>query len=573
MEEKKLSSQEKIKDESIYLKGNLAEELADGNDFVSDESYELLKFHGSYQGYDRDTATVRKKAGLDKEWEFMVRMTCPGGKLEADQYLGLDKICDEYANGTLRITTRETFQFHSIIKKNLKKHIAKLNDLLISCLGGCGDVVRNVVCSNAPINDVVHKRLLEDAIAVAKFTKPKTSAYHEIWLDGENLARTDENEDLEPLYGKHYMPRKFKIGFAVPMDNSVDVLANDLAFVLIFEGEKLKGYNVCLGGGMGVTHNKPETYPRIATPIAFVGADDLIKATEAVIKLQRDHGDRTNRKHARLKYVVQENGIAWTRKTLEEYFGSKMQDPVPVDKYVVVDHMGWHDQKDGKFYYGLPVSSGRIVDRGGEKIKTAIRQVVEKYKCSLRLTADQNLLFCDISPSDKDGLEAILKQNGVKLIGDITKLYRNTISCVALPTCGKALAEAERIKLPIVAEFEEILEKYNILNEKLAFRIAGCPNGCSRPYSGDIAIVGRMPDHYALYIGGDFEGTRLNSKIIDRVPYVNLKEVFGIIIEKFVSERNLGEGLGDYAHRIGVDQVGSQIVEKLGAKYKWAVLA
>jgi sulfite reductase (ferredoxin) len=567
-EENKPSKAEKIKEDSDYLRGNIIKELSDDNPYFSNESYELLKFHGSYQGYNRDTATARKKDGLDKEWEFMLRMTCPGGKLTAKQYLALDEIADKYANKTLRITTRETFQFHCIVKENLKKHIAAINEQLLSTLGGCGDVSRNVVCVNAPINDVRYQRMMQDAKDVAKFLTPQTTSYHEIWMDGENI--TPKN-DVEPLYGKHYMPRKFKVGFAIPQDNSIDVLSNDLAFILIYDGDVLKGYNVCLGGGMGITHNKASTYPRFATPIAFVEADQLLKATEAVVKLQRDNGDRSNRKHARLKYVVEEKGIEWTRSTLEEYFGSKMQDPVEIPPMQIVDHMGWHEQKDGKYYLGLPISSGRIIDRESEFIKTGIREVLSNFDIEVRLTADQNIIFCDIEEYQKDQIEQILRKNGVKLVNEISRIYRNTIACVALPTCGKALAEAERIKLPLIAEFEQLLAIHDISNEEMAFTISGCPNGCPRPYSGDLSIVGRTPGHYAMYIGGDFERTRLNCKILDKVPYENLMEVFDVILKDFIQNRQPNEKLGNYANRVGTENIASLVQNELGDMYKWAV--
>ncbi len=572
-EVKKRSKVEDVKEESIYLKGKIVEELADANPYVSDESYDLLKFHGSYQGYNRDTATERKKAGLDKEWEFMLRMKAPGGRITAKQYLALDGICEKYADGTLRITTRETFQFHCIVKENLKKHIAEINELLLTTLGGCGDVVRNVMCSPAPIKDEVHQRLFADANKVSEFTLPKTSSYHEIWLDGENVARKPENENYEPLYGKFYLPRKFKIGLGVPEDNSVDLLTHDLALILIYENGKFLGYNILMGGGLGMNHNNAETYPRLADPIAFVGPDDLLKAVEAVVKLQRDHGDRADRKHSRLKYVVAEKGLEWTRKTLEEYFGSKLADPKPMAEFKVVDHMGWHSQKDGKFYLGVPVSSGRIGDFEVEKFRSAFREILKKFPVDVVLTADQNIIFCDLEASQKDEIYSILRKNGLALAEDITSVDRNFLACVALPTCGKALAEAERVRIPLVSEVEKVMKARGILSDKIAIRIAGCPNGCSRPYVGDIGIVGRMPGHYALFIGGDFEGTRLNTKILDRVPYENVGEVLDVMFEKYVGERKQGEGFGDFSNRIGEKVIATLVETKLSSKYKWAKAA
>ncbi|PIR39200.1 MAG: NADPH-dependent assimilatory sulfite reductase hemoprotein subunit [Alphaproteobacteria bacterium CG11_big_fil_rev_8_21_14_0_20_39_49] len=569
----KLSKVEAIKTDSIYLHGGLDKEMSSEGGAVSDEAYELLKFHGSYFGFDRDTATERKKAGLEKEWEFMVRMKAPGGRITAKQYLGLDSICEKYANGTLRITTRETFQFHCIIKQNMKKHIAAINELLLTTLGGCGDVVRNVMTSPAPKKDKLHLKLVEDANAISEFTLPKTSAYHEIWLDGENMARNPSNEDYEPLYGKVYLPRKFKISVSVPEDNSMDALTHDLAIIQIWEAGELLGYNLLLGGGLGMTHNKPETYPRLATPIAFIEPDRLLDGVAAVVKLHRDYGDRSNRKHARLKYVVEENGIEWTRSKLEELYGEKMQDARPMGQFKVVDHMGWHEQGDGKWYLGVPVSSGRIIDRGDEKIRTGLREVVAKYGVDLVLTADQNIILCDIAQTDKQEIVDDLKSFGIKLVEDITPVYRNMLACVALPTCGKALADAERIKLPVLEEVEQVMEKHGILDEEIAIRVAGCPNGCSRPYVGDIGIVGRMPGHYAMFIGGDFEGTRLNTKILDRVPQENIKEVLDILFAKYKAEKEEGEGFGDFADRAGIAGLAQLVESNLGDKYKWAKAA
>ena len=353
----------------------------------------------------------------------------------------------------------------------------------------------------------------------------------------------------------------------------MDALTHDLAIIQIWEGGELLGYNLLLGGGLGMTHNKPETYPRLATPIAFIEPDRLLDGVAAVVKLHRDYGDRSNRKHARLKYVVEENGVEWTRSKLEELYGEKMQDARPMGQFRVVDHMGWHEQGDGKWYLGFPVSSGRIIDRGEEKIRTGLREVVAKYGMDLVLTADQNVILCDIAQTDKQEIIDDLKSYGIKLVEDITPVYRNMLACVALPTCGKALADAERIKLPVLEEVEQVMEKHGILDEEIAIRIAGCPNGCSRPYVGDIGIVGRMPGHYAMFIGGDFEGTRLNTKILDRVPQENIKDVLDILFAKYKAEKEEGEGFGDYADRAGIAGLAQLVESNLGDKYKWAKAA
>lgn len=570
---KKQSKVELIKEDSKYLKGNIAEELSDDSTlYVSDASYELLKFHGSYQGYNRDTATARKKAKLEKEWEFMLRMKCPAGRLTAEQYLAIDGICDDYANGTMRITTRQTFQFHCIVKGDLKKHIAALNDIAISTLGGCGDVVRNVMCTAAPYKDKKHIKILEDTFSIAKHCTPKTGAFHEIWLDGENINQPSETT-VEPLYGKYYMPRKFKIGLIVPEDNSIDVFTHDLGFVLVYEEGEFKGYNVCVGGGLGMTHNKPKTYPRLATPIAFIKPDELLEMTEAVVKLQCDHGDRSDRKHARLKYVVEEKGLDWTKKTLSEYFGKPLIDPVDIKKYQVPDHMGWHQQGDGKWFLGIPVDSGRIKDDETTKIRTALYGIVKQFSPSIVLTAEQNIILSDIQEEDKIKIELHLSKYNIKLREDITDVQRFSLACVALPTCGKALAEAERVHIPMIETIEKAMDRHDIKEDRVAIRIAGCPNGCSRPYVGDIGIVGRTPDHYAIFIGGDFEGTRLNSKILDKVPYEELGKLFDFMFENYTKRRKLNEGFGDYANRFGVEKIASEIEGQFHETCKWAKAA
>ena len=548
----KPSKVEGIKDESNFLRGNIVDDLeADNGGKVSNETYELLKFHGSYFGFNRDTALERKKQKLDKEWEFMIRVKAPAGVFSRDQYLALDEMASLYANNSLRITTRQTFQFHCIAKQNLRRHINAINKVLLTTFGGCGDIVRNVTAVSAPIKDYKHKRLLEDAYKIDKFTMPKSKGYHEIWVDGKNVIQ-QKDDDNEPLYGKHYLPRKFKIGLIIPEDNSIDVLTNDLAFILVYEGQKLLGYNVYWGGGMGMTHNKPETYPRLATPICFVEESNLLRIVDAVVKLQRDYGDRTNRKHARLKYVVDEYGFEWGKKTLEQYYGGKLADVKDIGKLEIVEHMGWHSQLDGKFYLGIPIDSGRIIDNEQRKIKTGLRNIVQEYDLNLVMTADQNIILCDILPEWKDDIEAKLGQYNIALYKDFSKFHRNVISCVSYPTCGKALAEAERIQLPLTKQLESILQRLSIADEEIFFRISGCPNGCARPYTAEIAIVGVCPNHYAIYLGGSKLGTNLAEKIVNRVHYDNLVQFFDIMLTEFVSTRTQKESFDSYCSRVGV---------------------
>ncbi len=547
---RKPSKVEHFKRESRYLRGTIAEELASDASQFSEANFQLLKFHGTYEQYDRDTATARKQKGLEKEYQCMVRIKIPGGRLTADQYLAMDDLAERYANGTLRITTRQGFQVHGVIKSDLKATIADINAILLTTLGACGDVVRNITTSPAPIRDAAHQRLERDAKLLTKNLLPRTRAYHEIWVNGEKVElNEDENEEIEPIYGDTYLPRKFKIGLTIPEDNSIDVLTHDIAIIALFEGDELEGYNLALGGGMGMTHNKPKTFPRIATPIAFVEPDDLVAAVVAVVKLQRDYGDRSDRKHARLKYVVEEKGAEWTKATLERYFGRALAPPRPMPPFQVPDHTGWHPQGDGKWYLGVPVSSGRIVDRDGERLRTALREVIGGYRLDPVLSPVQDILLSNVAPEDRAKVEATLKEHGVLLAEDLSPVRLHALACPALPTCGLALTEAERVKLPLIAEIEGLLRRYGLEGERMSVRIVGCPNGCARPYTGDIGIVGRMPGYYALYVGGDFEGTRLSTRLLDKVALEDVAATLEPLFGFFACDRLPGERFGDFCHR------------------------
>ncbi len=563
--EKKLSAQEGYKRESRYLRGNIKQELDDHSSLqVSDETYELLKFHGSYFGYNRDTQTERKKAGLEKEWEFMLRMKCPGGKLKASQYLALDRICDQFANGTLRITTRQTFQFHNILKPGMRPMVRAIIEQELSTLGGCGDVNRNVLTCPAPFKDVQHSIMQDTADRLASHFAPRSGAYLEVWMD-EEKQEFGTNEEIEPIYKDVYMPRKFKMAINEPHDNCVDIMTNDLALMPMFGNNALQGWNIAVGGGLGMNHNQPDTYPRVATMLGSVAPEDVIAASQSIVELQRDHGDRSNRKHARLKYVVEENGIDWTRETAEKYFGKSFKPAIPFPKWGVEDHLGWFEQGDGKWFLGLFVSSGRVKDNYRE----GIREVVKTYGMDLRLTADQNIIFCDIETAEKENVEKILKRYEIRLRPEITEIDRWAIACVALPTCGKALTDAERIRDPLIKEIEKVMEKNDVLDEKITFRIAGCPNGCPRPYIGDFSIVGRMPGHYKLFVGGDFEGTRLGADIFDKVPLEDVPAALDPMFALYKSHKLGDEGFGDFISRFGIDKVKEDAKAHLTGK-KWA---
>ena len=558
-----ISKPEAIKQQSRQLRGHIARDLGDTATPFDKEGYSLLKFHGIYQGYDRDSATERKQRGDDKIWQFMVRVRIPGGRLTADQYLALDALAGGYADGSLRITTRQSIQFHGVVKAGLKSAIAEINKALLTTLAACGDVVRTVTTTPAPIRDPVHDRLEAETRRLSSHLLPRTRAYHEIWVDGapwepnEGQENAGASDEPDPLYGERYLPRKFKIGLAIPEDNTVDVLTNDLAIVALFEGDRLTGFNFLLGGGHGMTHNNPKTYPRLATPVAFVEPEDLLEVAAAVVRLHRDHGDRGNRRHARLKYVIDENGEEWARERLSEYLGKPLEPCREMPAFVVPDHLGWHDQGDGKLYLGLPVSSGRIV---GE-IRTALREIVSRFHCDPILMPSQDIILSEICPKDRGAIEAILREHGVRLAGDMLPAERWALACPALPSCGLALTEAERVRDDIVAAIEARLRLYGIEHERLSIRITGCPNGCARPYTGDIGIVGRMPGFYALFVGGDFEGTRLNTLLADRVSLHGIAETLDPLFALYASARANGEGFGDFCHRIGMPALQQALAE------------
>jgi len=558
-----ISKPEAIKQQSRQLRGHIARDLADTSTPFDKEGYALLKFHGVYQGYDRDSATELKQRGEDKIWQFMVRARIPGGRLTADQYLALDAIADRHANGSLRITTREGIQFHGVVKAGLRSAIAEVNGAMLTTLAACGDVVRNVTTVPAPIRDAVHRRLEADARRLSTYLLPQTRAYHEIWVEGAPW-REDESaaEKPDPLYGERYLPRKFKMGLAIPEDNTIDVLTNDLAIVALFEGDRLLGYNFLLGGGHGMTHNNPKTYPRLATPVAFIEPEDLLAAAAAVVRLHRDHGDRGNRRHARLKYVIAENGEDWARERLTEYLGKTLEPCRAMPAFAVPDHLGWHEQGDGKLYLGIPVSSGRIADTPQSRIRTALREIIERFGCDPILMPSQDIIVSQIRPEDRDAIEYLLRDHGVRLAEDLAPAERWALACPALPTCGLALTEAERVRDDIVAAIEARLRNYGLERERLSIRITGCPNGCARPYTGDIGIVGRMPGYFSLFVGGDFAGTRLNTALVDKVALREIAEVLDPLFALYASTRLDDEGFGDFCHRAGQPALQQALTER-----------
>src|SRR5262245_5894507 len=558
----KPSPVEGIKDGSRYLRGTLAEELAGPADHLSDAAKNLLKFHGSYQQEDRDARKNRAKTGVTKAYMFMVRLKLPGGRLTADQFLALDDIAGRYANGTLRFTTRQSIQFHGILKENLKPSIAAINDALVSTLGACGDVNRNVMCCPAPLGDAARKQMTELANRIAGHLAPKAGgkAYHEIWLNGEKVSADAGPEVEEPVYGKVYLPRKFKTAFALPEDNCVDLLANCLGFQAVVENGRPVGYDLYAGGGQGMTHGKKETFPYLAKAVAFVTPDEVVPAAEAVVKLYRDHGNRSDRKRARLKYLMADWGVEKFGDIFARDYFKKPLVP-PRDRPITgLDlHHGWHPQGDGKWFLGLSVENGRVKDDGPLRLRTGLRGIVSKYRASVRITPQQDVLLGDLNPSDKAGVDSLLNEHGIPRPENLSLVRKWAMSCPAIPTCPLALTESERALPGVVKQLETILAQLGLEAEPISVRMTGCPNGCARPYQSEIGIVGRGGTKYTLYVGGDTLGRRLNAELQDSVPIEQIAPKLGLIFARFKAERANGEAFGDYCARVGIEQLRSGV--------------
>lgn len=547
----KPSAAEGIKADSEGLRGSIAAELAaaDAPGGLSEAAYTLLKFHGTYEQFDRDTATGRKQAGQDKDWSFMVRVRAPAGRLTAAQWLALDALADERADGTLRLTTRQGVQFHTVKRGNLKSAIADVENALLTTMAACGDVVRNVITSPAPWRDALHARLEQEAFRLSSALLPRTRAHHQIFLDESESGGPEE----EPLYGPTYLPRKFKIALAHPSDNTPDVLANDLGLIAVTESERLTGWIVTIGGGMGMTHNKPATYPRLADPVALIGPDEVLEVAEAVVRLSRDVGDRSDRKHARLKYVLAEKGVPWVRDWLSRDLGRALTPAPALPRLEVPELLGWHEQGDGRLWLGLPIPSGRIADTKRARLRTALRELAGRFGANPVATPQQDVLLADIAPEDRGAVEALLRSHGVIFAEELTPLARWSLSCTALPTCGQALTEGERAHAPLVAAMETALARHGLSQERISLRLTGCPNGCARPYAGDIGVVGRAADLYSIFVGGDFEGTRLSFPLADKIRPDAIVPTLEPLLAAFAAGRRADEGFGDFCARIGAE--------------------
>lgn len=559
--EPKLSKTEHIKANSRQLRGTIAEELQNDSDHFSGDATQILKHHGSYQQDDRDLRNLKDDEGnsLGKSYMFMVRTRIPGGKVSAEQFLAELDLCEKFGNGTLRVTTRQGFQLHGVLRKNMKETIRAINHTKLSTLAACGDVERNVMCCPAPFkNSKIYDEMQEMADRVAEHLKPRTTGYYEIWLQDETGEKTDVTEFKpveEPIYGERYLPRKFKTAFAMPHDNCVDLYSNDLGFLAIIENDEIIGYNVVVGGGMGMTPALKKTFPAVAKRMTFVRPDQVVDVAEAVVKVQRDFGNRSDRKVARLKYLIADWGLEKFKAKVEEYYGQSLPEPHPMDVTDTDDHMGWHEQGDGKWFLGINVENGRIKDEGELRLKTALRTIIERYKMNTRLTARQGVLLCDIAPEDRADIDKILQDHGVTPASELTLARRYSMACPALPTCGLAVTESERVMPEAVDQIEAAMEQHGLAGERLAIHMTGCPNGCARPYSPDIGLVGKAREKYTMYLGGDINGSRLAFLYEDMVDLAAIGETLSPLFAFFRTERQNGESFGDFCHRQGLESL------------------
>ena len=542
----KLSHNEVLKDACPTLAGTIASTLADpAADKFNEDDNQFLKFHGIYQQDDRD----KRKTG--KFFMFMVRGRLPGGVVTPDQYLMFDKLATECGNNTLRITTRQGFQFHGVVKSGLGKLMKGINDSLSTTLAACGDVNRNVMAPCTPATSPLVERVLQDAYLLSKALLPQTKAYHQIWVEGKQLDLADQEakDFVDPLYGKHYLPRKFKIAFVIPPLNDIDIFTNCLGFVAIEENGKLIGYNLLAGGGMGLSHGNAETYPRLASVLGFFTPEHIENVAKAVLTIHRDFGDRTNRKHARLKYVVEEKGDEWTRQEVEKRAGIKLEPARPFNFTQQGDLLGWHKQLNGKNFLGLFVEMGRVQDTPNAQLKTALRKIVEQFRPEVRLTPSQNLLLVDVDDANKEAINSILAAHGIPVDNQGTALRLASIACPALPTCGLALAESERLLPDVITRLDGLFSEVGLGGEEIVVRMTGCPNGCARPYMAEIAFVGRAPNKYQLYLGGNVSSTRLNRLYKENVKTDEIESTLRPILERYATERSNGERFGDWAQR------------------------
>lgn len=548
---KGLDDLERNKGESNYLRGTIVEGLNDPiTGAIAEDDTKLLKFHGSYMQDDRDLRQERRKQKLEPLYAFMIRVRIPGGKVSTDQWLKLDALADNYAGEQIRLTTRQTMQYHGILKRNLKKSMQSIHDAVLDSIAACGDVTRNVMCNPNPYQSDIYAEVNQTADSISQHLLPKTTAYHEIWLDGEKIVDT-KKEDHEPMYGKTYLPRKFKIGIAVPPSNDIDVYSQDIGLIGIVENDELIGYNVSVGGGMGMKHDDLRTYPQVGKVIGFIPKDKAEEVCEKILTIQRDYGDRSDRMQARFKYTVDRKGLDWIKQELNDRLGWDLEEAKPFEFEDNGDRLGW-TEGSGKHHYTLFIQNGRIKDTEDFKLKTAIKELAKVHKGDFRMTPNQNLIIANVDEKDKPEIQKIIENYGLTDGKNYSGLRRNSMACVAFPTCGLAMAESERYLPSLVNKIEDLLDEFGLSEEEITIRMTGCPNGCARPALAEISFIGKAPGKYNFYLGGSFKGDRLNKLYKENIGEKEILESLKPILEQYSKEREKDEHFGDFVVRKGI---------------------
>jgi sulfite reductase (NADPH) hemoprotein beta-component len=549
------SDVEEIKERSNYLRGTIKESMLEPlSAGINEDDNRLMKHHGSYLQDDRDLRNERQKQKLEPAYQFMLRVRLPGGVTTPKQWLVMDELADKNGNGTLKLTTRQTFQMHGILKWNMKNTIQEINSVLMDTIAACGDVNRNVMCNPNPYQSEIHQEVYEWSKQLSDYLLPRTRAYHEIWLDEEKVAGTPETEEVEPMYGPLYLPRKFKIGIAVPPSNDIDVFSQDLGFIAIVEEGKLKGFNVAIGGGMGMTHGDKATYPQVAKVIGYCTPNQIQDVAEKVITIQRDYGNRSVRKNARFKYTVDRLGLETVKNELENRLGWSLEEAKTFHFEHNTDRYGWVKGVKGKWHFTMFIEGGRVADFEDFKLKTGLREIAKIHTGEFRLTGNQNLILSNITSQKKEKIEALMEKYGLSDGKHYSALRRSSLACVALPTCGLAMAEAERYLPVLMGKIEEIVDENGLRNEEITIRMTGCPNGCARPTLAEIAFIGKAVGKYNLYIGGAFDGSRLSKMYRENIGEDEILAELRMLLSRYAKEREAGEYFGDFVVRAGIVQ-------------------
>ena len=569
----KLTPFEQNKLKSRHLRGTISETLQSGASHFTNDETALLKFHGTYQQDDRDKRQGLLKDNKEPAYSMMVRTKIPGGALTAEQYLAHDELSDKYGNKTLRITTRQGFQFHGVLKKNMKAVIRGVNEKLVTTSGACGDIVRNVMAFPAPIAEPWQAEVQQYAKQLSDQFLSRSGAYHEIWLNGEKVRLpqdTVSTSEPEPIFGPAYLPRKFKIAISGPYDNAIDVYSDDIGIIPEVQGERLSGFNILVGGGFGTTHGIKTTYPRLASPFCFVKPEDLAEITKAIVLVQRDYGNRADRKNARLKYLLDARGLEWFRSEVEKRYGKKTEPVHAVQIKTQNLYLGWQPQADGRWFLGLSVENGRIKDEGAFRLKTALREACRKYHPRIYLTPSQDILLGGFEERQKKEVEDIFRKQGVRLPAELSELRKHSMACPALPTCGLAITESERVMPSVLDQLEKILQELGLEKEPLIVRMTGCPNGCARPYNAEIAFVGKTVGNYNVYVGGSRRGDRLVYLLTEKVKEADLASALRPLLDAYKKDRQSGEAFGDFCQRLGAEKTRKIVNAVITEKETWA---